>query len=120
MVEARKTIFNLSSELVSVSGESFGKCMIGKNYPLTSEDLVAHSNVSAYVGREVWPYHKFLPKGWQQYRTDPDSVVQMVLKCVHCPQLIHQAHYWVLVVKPAINKKIISLRANSDEKAKKN
>ena len=53
LVEAKKTIFNLSSELVSARGESFGKCMIGKIYPLTGEDLVAHSNVSAYVGRAV-------------------------------------------------------------------
>ena len=28
LVEARKTIFNLSSELVSVRGESFGKCCL--------------------------------------------------------------------------------------------
>jgi hypothetical protein len=119
LVEARKTIFNLSSELVSVRDESFGKCMIGKIHPLSTEDLVAHSNVSSYVGREVWPTHKWLPRGWQKYRTDKDSVAQMILKCVQCPQLIHPSHYWVIVVKPAINKKIISLRANSDEKARK-
>ena len=33
LVEAKKTIFELSSELVSIRGKTFGKCMIEKKLP---------------------------------------------------------------------------------------
>ena len=45
LVEAKKIIFELSSELVSVRGETFGKCMIGENYPLGHSNTVTqHSD----------------------------------------------------------------------------
>ena len=49
LVEAKKIIFDLSSELVSVHGETPGKCMIGKNYPFTGANLMAHSTISVCV-----------------------------------------------------------------------
>ncbi len=79
---------------------------------MTPTDNINQQTVASYVGEDIWPGKKMLPKSWSKYRDDKRSLCQMILKNVALPLGVDGKSYWEAMILGVTNNKICSVRAN--------
>ncbi len=56
-----------------------------KKVSMTSQDQINQTNVTSFIRETMWSSQKILPKKWQIYRDERNSLCQMILKKVVLP-----------------------------------
>ena len=108
------TIQQLESRITFLMRDRCGKSSLQKSYDLSPLELTIVSTVNQIIQEQLWPIHKFLPDGWEHFRSNRDSVCQFILSKVQLDSNTSNHNSWEIIVKPAINRKYITLRSNFD------
>ena len=93
--------------------------MIGQDYEIDTQDYLVMTHLGKVIHTGFWRYHKYLQPGWGGCNEKEGSVCHYIFQNVELPPHVDKPTYWVLVLKPCINKKYIVMRANFEEQIRK-
>ena len=119
LAKAIVSIKAFQAQLCAIRKEKFGKRMMGRNYEVNTEDFLVMTHLGKLLHTGFWKFHKFLQKGWGDCSDKEGSVCYYIFQNVELPANYDKPTYWILVLKPCINKKYIVMRANFEEQIRK-
>ena len=76
-------------------------------------DVDNECTINDYCRKMVYPFYKYLPKGWQIYNEAiKNNLSTRVMKRIYVPPALTRKYYWGEKVMPLMNKKFIDMRSN--------
>ena len=112
--ELQAMLATINHDNYQVTGNTRGKnaTRSKKKVNMTPQDQINQTNVASFIRETVWSSQKILPKKWQIYRDERNSLCQMILKKVAIPCGVVGRMYWDGMLVAITNDKFCSLRSN--------
>ena len=108
----RKQISAMENTAGLLKRKSFGRNNL-KKVDWSPVDVDNECTINEYCRNRVYPFYKYLPKGWQIYKeTNAKTLSTRVMQRVYVPPTITKKYYWRTKVMPIMNKKFIDMRSN--------